>query len=157
METKTVENGKIDDILDLDAFKVHDIMFNVKDIIQCLFLCSKTMHDYFHNPNTNIFILTISTENSFIMGMPMSTNEKYIDSVIRNNENITPQSEVHKKKNTYTIKDDKIMMCCTKGFILDNFKIKDSYHDFRVSEKQTNVVLYATDIESLTVKDPDLE
>ena len=156
MEIKTVENGKIEDILNVDAFKVHDIMFNVKDIIQCLFLCSKTMHDHFHDSGTNVFILTISTENSFIMGMPMCTNQEYIDCVVRNDDGVTPQSEVNKKKNTYTIKDDKIMMCCTKGFILDNFEVKDSYHDFKVSEKQANVVLYASDIESLSVKDPEL-
>lgn len=157
MEIKTVENGKIDDILELDAFKVHDIMFNVGDIIQCLFLCSKSMYEHFHCARTNIFILTISTEHSFIMGLPMNTNEEYIDCVVRNDPSVTPQGEVHKKKNTYTIKDNKIMMCVTKGFLLDNFTIKDSYHDFKVSEKQANVVLYASDIESLTVKDPNLE
>lgn len=91
-----------------------------------------------------------------LCGMPLSTNEKFIDCVIRNDDGVTPQGEVHKKKNTYSIKDDKVMLCMTKGYILDNFEVKNSYHDFKISEKQTNVVLYASDIESLTVKDPEL-
>lgn len=91
MEIETVENGKIEDILFRDAFEIHDTMFNVQDVIQCLFLSSKTMYEYFHRDSCNIFILTISTKNSFIMGMPMATNEHYIDCVLRNDDGITPQ------------------------------------------------------------------
>lgn len=156
MDIKTVENGKVEDILTRDAFKIHDTMFNVHDVIQCLFLCSKTMYEYFHKDNCNIFVITVNTKSNFVMGMPMATNEQYINCVLRNDDSDTPQSEVHKKKNTYTIKDDNIMICFTKGFIMDNFEVKDSYHDFKVSEKQNNVILYATDVESLTVKDAEL-
>lgn len=157
MTTKLVSTGDIKDIMQSDAFAIHGMMFNVREVIQCLFLCSKTMYTYFHKPTCNMFIIQISTEGSWIMGNPMCTNEQYIECVMRNDPSSNPQSEVQAKKNTYQQHGDKIILFCTKGFILDNFEVKDSYHDFRMNEKQTNVLIYATDIESLTVDNPDLE
>lgn len=154
---KIVECGDLNDILNLDTFKIHDIMFNVKDIMQCLFYCSKTMYDYYHSDLCNVFVITISTEASFVMSWPMSTNEDYIEAVLRNDNTMNAQTEVHRKKNSYTIKDDKIIMCVTKGWICDNLKVKDSLHDFRIDPEQPKVAIYASDIESLTVPDPDIE
>lgn len=67
METTAVENGKIEDAMMLDGFKIHDTMFNIKDVIQCLFLCSKTMYEYFHRESCNIFIITVSRDGSFVV------------------------------------------------------------------------------------------
>jgi hypothetical protein len=133
------------------------MMFDVKDVVQCLFYCSKTMYDFFHSDGCNMFVCTINCAESFIMGMPMSLNNEYNECVMRNNPDITPQREVHGKKNTYKIKGDNIIMFLTKGFILDNFRVKDSYHDFRISEDNPSVMLYASDIESLSVKDPGVQ
>lgn len=152
-----IENGDINDILSLNGFKIHDIMFSVKDIMQCLFLCSKTMYEYYHSDLCNMFVITISTENSFVLSMPMNINTEFVDAVLRNDSTETPQSEVNRKKNTYTIKDDKIIMFVSKGFIMDNFKVKESYHDFRIEQDSPKVIIYASDIESITVSDPELE
>ncbi|BEH88401.1 hypothetical protein [Klebsiella phage phiKp_21] len=156
-KTSIIENGDINDILSLNGFKIHDIMFSVRDIIQCLFLCSKTMYDYYHSDLCNMFVITISTENSFILSFPMNTNEEFIQAVLRNDNVTNAQTEVHRKKNTYTIKDDKIIMFVSKGFIMDNFIVKESYHDFKIEPDSSKVMIYASDIESITVSDPELE
>lgn len=157
MTVVVAENGSVDDVLMNDAFKIHDMMFNVKDIVQCLFYCSKTMYDFFHSDGCNMFVCTINRSESFIMGMPMCINTEYNECVMRNNTCSTPQSEVHYKRNTYTIKGDNVFLYLTKGYILDNFQVKESYHDFRVNENNPNVMIYASDIESLTVQDPGVQ
>jgi|SRR6478609_335460 len=152
------ESGPVQDIITQDAFEIHDTMFSVKDVIQCLFLCSKSMHDLFHSDKCNIFIVTISTENAWVMGMPMYTNQDYNERVCRNTEGDTAQSNVQNRRNTYLIKDEnKYMLFLTKGYILDNFTVKDSYHDFKIAEDKPHVMIHAADIESLTVKNPTLE
>lgn len=157
MATKLVSSGRVEDILESDAFEIHGMMFNVREVIQCLFLCSQTMYKYFHKNTCNMYVIQISTEGSWIMGTPMCTNEKYIECVLRNDNSQTPQSEVHSKKNTYSTQGDKTILFLTKGFVMDNFEVKDSYHDFRMNEKQANVLIYARDIESLSVDNPNLE
>lgn len=152
------ESGPVQDIITHDAFKIHDLMFNFHDVIQCLFLCSKSMYDCFHSDKCNIFIVTVSTKDSWVMGMPMYTNQDFNERVYRNTDEETAQSNVQNRRNTYLTKDDdKYMLFLTKGFILDNFIVKDSYHDFKVSEDKPHVMIYASDIESLSVKNPDLE
>ena len=58
---------------------------------------------------------------------------------------------------TTLIKDDKIIMFVSKGFIMDNFIVKESYHDFKIEPDSSKVMIYASDIESITVSDPELE
>lgn len=152
------ESGPVQDIITHDAFEIHDTMFSVKDIVQCLFLCSKSMHDLFYSDKCNIFIVTVSTDNGWVMGMPMYTNQDYNERVCRNTDEDTAQSNVQNRRNTYLIKDEnKYMLFLTKGYILDNFTVKDSYHDFKIAEDKPHVMLHASDIESLTVKNPTLE
>lgn len=157
MTVEVAECGHVDDVLQRDGFEIHEMMFNVGDIVQCLFYCSKTMYDFFHSDSCNMFAVTVNTKEAFVMGMPMSVNNDYNVCVMRNNPESTPQSEVHYKKNTYKIKGDNIILFLTKGYILDNFKVKESYHDFRTSEDNPNVMIYSTDIESLTVPNPGVE
>jgi hypothetical protein len=88
----------------------------------------------------------------------MYTHQEYNERVCRNTEEDTAQRNVENRRNTYLTKDDnKYMLFLTKGFILDNFIVKDSYHDFKVAEDKPHVMIYASDIESLSVKNPDLE
>lgn len=157
MSVEVIESGHIDDVLHEDAFEIHQMMFNIKDAVQCLFYCSKTMYDFFHLDTCNMFVCTVNRKESFIMGMPMSVNTEYNECVMRNNDGSTPQSEVHLKKNTYKIKGDNVIMFLTKGFILDNFIVKESYHDFKVSEDNSNIIIYASDIESLSVQNPGVQ
>lgn len=148
------ECGPLDEVILRDGFEIHGMMFNIKEVVQCLFYSSKTMYDFFHSDSCNMFVCTVNRAESFIMGMPMCLNNEYNECVMRNNPDSTPQREVHMKKNTYKIKGDNVILFLTKGYILDNFTVKESYHDFRVSEDNPNVMLYASDIESLTLKDP---
>lgn len=148
--------GTIDSIMNADAFEIHECMFNIKDVIQCLFLCSKTMYNMYNNNGCNLFVLTINRNQSAISGMPMSVNDEYNRCVIRNNDSSTPQLEVQSKKNMYVVKDDKIILFVTKGYIMDNFFVKESYHDFRLVEDNPTVRITAQDIESLSMKDPDV-
>lgn len=157
MTVQLSSSGTIDEIMDTDAFIVHDSMFNIRDAIQVLFLCSKTMYDFFNSTECNLFVISIKPSSSCVMGTPMSTNNKFNECVMRNNADIdTPQSEVHYKKNTYTYSDGKYLLFVTKGYILDNFIVKESYHDFRLNERDPYVIIYADDIESLTLKNPNL-
>lgn len=152
-----IENtGTIDSIMKTNAFKVHDMMFNVKECIQFVFLCSKSMYTMFHQDNCNIFVITINPTNSSVSSMPMSLNDTYNECVIRNNTDSTPQSEVHNKKNMYILKDGNIILFVTKGYIMDNFLIKDSYHDFKLVEGNPTIRITAQDIESLTMKNPEV-
>lgn len=152
------ESGPVEDVIAQDAFKIHGTMFSVRDIVQCLFLCSKSLHDLYHSDKCNLFVVTINTEDAWVIGMPSYANQEYNERVCRNNDELVSQSNVHHRRNTYMTKDDnKYMLFLTKGYILDNFTVKDSYHDFRVSEDKPHVMIYATDFESLTVKNPTLE
>ncbi|WEM33127.1 hypothetical protein EJP02_066 [Escherichia phage EJP2] len=155
MNVITTESGDVQDVLTRDAFKIHNMMFNIKEVVQCLFYCSKTMHDFFHSDMCDMFVCTVNRDESFIMGMPMSVNAEYNECVLRNNPGSSPQRDLHVKKNTYCIKgDDIVIMFLTKGFILDNFTVKESYHDFRVQEDNPTVMIYASDIESLAMDNP---
>jgi hypothetical protein len=152
------ENGPIDDVITTDAFEVHDLMFSIKDIIQCLFLCSATMYEFFNNPKCNSFAVTVNSSKRWVMATPMTMNSEYNECVIRNNPGDTPQSDVEKLRNTYTKPDDEhVLMFLSKGYVLDNFFISESYHDFLFTEGEPHVMITAEDIESLTLKNPNLE
>lgn len=157
MTVEVTESGHVQDVLQKDAFMIHDMMFNMKEVLQVLFYSSKTIYDFFHSDACNMFVCTVNTKDGFIMGMPMCVNNEYNDCVMRNCTESTPQSEVHNRKNTYKIKDENVIMFLTKGFILDNFMVKESYHDFRVSEDNPNVIIYASDIENLTLENPGVQ
>lgn len=152
------ESGPIEDVIAQDAFEIHGTMFSVRDIVQCLFLCSKSLYELYNSDRCNLFVVTINTKDSWVIGMPSYTNQDYNERVCRNNDETTTQSNVQNRRNTYMTKDDnKYMLFLTKGYVLDNFEVKDSYHDFRVSEDKPHVMIYAADFESLTVKNPILE
>lgn len=152
------ESGPVQDIIAQDAFEIHGTMFSVRDIVQCLFLCSKSLHDLYHSDRCNLFIVTINTHDNWVMGMPMYTNQDFNERVCRNTDESTAQSNIQNRRNTYLTKDDnKYMLFLTKGYILDNFVVKDSYHDFKVTEDKPHVMIYSSDFESLSVKNPNLE
>ncbi len=152
------ENGPIDDIIFNDGFEIHGLMFSIKEIVQCLFLCSATMHEFFNNPMCNCFAVTINCNDRWIMATPMTMNTEFNECVMRNNKEKTPQSEVEKLRNTYTKPDEKhILMFLSKGYVMDNFTVRESYHDFLFTEGEPHVMISAEDIESLTLKNPYLE
>lgn len=152
------ENGPIDEVINEDGFEVHGLMFQIKDVIQCLFLCSATMYEFFNNPMCNCFAITINKDDAWVMATPMTMNTEFNACVMRNNKGKTPQSEVERLRNTYSRPDDKhILMFLSKGYVLDNFKIQESYHDFLLQEGEPHVRIEAQDIESLTLKNPYLE
>lgn len=146
--------GHIDDIIQTDGFTVHDMMFSIKDVVQCLLLASKTMYDFYLNPHCNCYAITINTTDGWIMSTPMTVNSKFNSSVDRN----SPHEKKSRRPNTYIIHDDDhILILLSKGYIMDNFIMKESYHDFLLKEDEPHVMLYASDIESLTLKNPNME
>lgn len=152
------ERGAIDDVITQDAFEVHKLMFNTKDIVQCLFLSSATMYDFFNNPMCNCFAVTINHDEKWVMATPMTMNTEFNECVMRNNKEKTPQSEVEKLRNTYSKPDENhTLMFLSKGYVMDNFTVQDSYHDFLFTEGEPHVMITAEDIESLTLKNPNLE
>lgn len=151
--SKIVLEGHIDDILLQDGFAVHDTMFSVKDVIQCMFLASKTMYDFYVSSSCNCFAITLNTRDGWIMSTPMTTNNKFNAALDRNSD-----SSKIRRPNTYTMHDeDHILILLSKGFVMDNFIMKESYHDFRLVENEPHIMVYATDFESLTMKNPNLE
>ena len=48
-------------------------------------------------------------------------------------------------------------MFLSKGYVMDNFAVRESYHDFLFTEGEPHVMITAEDIESLTLKNPYLE
>lgn len=156
---KEKEGGPIEHVIDNYAFDVHDLPFTIRDIIQCLFLMSKTMYDFHaNNPACNCYAITINIKSEWVMATPMTINHDFNMAVMRNNKNKTPQSEVENLRNSYTIPDkDHILMFLTKGFIVDNFTVQESYHDFLFTEGEPHVLISSEDIESLTHKNPYLE
>lgn len=158
MEVQVLEStGPVQDVLRKDAFKVHDIMFNVRDVVQCLMYCSRTMYVLVSDSNCNMFSIVIDTEAGSISSLPMVVNDYYNECVIRNNEESTAQLRLEEKKNTYQLGENKIILFLTKGFIIDNFVLKESYHDFKPTEDSATVILHSTDIESLTVANPGVQ
>ena len=151
------EKGPIDDVINEDAFEIHGIMFKNKDIIQCVFLSSKSLYEYYNSPACNCFAITVNTEENFVVATPMLMNTEYNDCVLRNDKESSPQSEIENMRNTYTKHKGKYtMMFLTKGYIMDHFTVQDSYHDFLVNEDDSHVVISAKDIESITHKNPYL-
>lgn len=152
------ENGPIDDVITKDGFEIHGLMFSIKDVVQCLFLSSSTMYEFFNNPMCNCFAVTINSTDKWIMATPMTMNTEFNECVMRNNKGKTPQSEVEKLRNTYTKPDEKhVLMFLSKGYVMDNFVVRESYHDFLFTEGEPHVMITAEDIESLTHKNPYLE
>lgn len=153
MSVQEKEMGALEDALHKDGFTIHNTMFDVKDIIQCLFLSSRTMYSTFMSGEATCYAITINTEDKWVMATPMVTNDKFNK---KSNANGTfPPSRV---LNTYTQYDENhIIMLVSKGFVLDNFVLKESYHDFLLQEGELHVMINASDIESLTMTNPNLE
>lgn len=153
MSVQEKEMGALIDALPKDGFVIHDMMFSVKDVIQCLFLASRTMYTTFESGEATSYAITINTTDKWIMATPMVTNDKFNKKSNANGTN-PPAREL----NTYTQYDeDHIIMLMSKGFVVDNFIMKESYHDFLLQEGEYHVMINASDIESLTVKNPTLE
>lgn len=153
------DSGPIDDVITEDGFPIHGLMFNIKDVLQCLFLCSSTMHEFFNNTLCNCFAITINKKEHWIMATPMTINTEFNECVIRNNAGQkTPQEDVQNRRNTYTRHgEDNLLIFLSKGYVVDNFTVSESFHDFLLKEGEPHVMITAKDIESLTLKNPYLE
>lgn len=153
MSVQEKEMGALQDALPKDGFVIHNVMFSVQDIIQCLFLASRTMYETYVSGQATSYAITINTEDKWIMATPMITNDAFNKKSNANGTN--PPARV---LNTYTQYDEShIIMLMSKGFVLDNFVMKESYHDFLLQEGELHVMINASDIESLTMKNPTLE
>lgn len=153
MSVQYKESGSLHEVMHKDGFAIHGMMFSVQEVIQCLFLSSKTMYDFYTNDECNCYAITINTTDKWMMATPMNVNNKF-NTRCRNHGNLLKSREW----NTYSnFDDDHIIILMSKGFVMDNFVMKESYHDFLLKEGEPHVMINASDIESLTVKNPNLE
>lgn len=157
MDSSGKKRGKVEDIMYRDCFPIHGLMFNVRDLIQCLFYCSSSMYHAVQNSKCNGFMITIDTERNWIMAVPVVYCPDYSECIVRNNDD-PDVLRPHVNKNTYIEHDEnKTILMVTKGYVIDNFKHKESYHDFLVGKNDSTVLIEASDIECLTDKNPYLE
>ena len=158
MDLTNKQSGPIGDIINSDAFEVHGLMFSIKEIIQCAFLCSSTLSlSAIDSEDCNAFMFTINKKDAWIMGSPVVYNIRFNECVLKNNTDpdvIRPFNG----RNTYiNHNEDTVIMMITKGFVVDNFEVKESYHDFLLNEGEPHVMIDAEDIESLSLRNPTIQ
>lgn len=149
MEVKVVEKkqGAANDVMNEPGFEIHDLMFTNHDLIQCLMLCSSSCVESIFNPFVNALMITIDRKEKHIICAPMTFNKTYSRKLKKDDGDV--------KVNTYIQENDnKTLLLLSTGFIMDNFELVQGVHDFLIDEDQPFVYLEASDIESLTVKDP---
>lgn len=149
MEVKVMEReqGSAIDVMDDKGFEIHDLMFTNHELIQCLILCSSSCVENIFNPYVNALMITIDRKEKHIICAPMMYNRSFSRKL--------KKFDLDVKINTY-IKEsaNKTLFLLSTGFLLDNFEINQGVHDFLIDEEQSFVYIEASDIESLTVKDP---
>lgn len=149
MEVKVLdkEQGSASDVIDQDGFKVHDIMFSYRDLVQCLILCSTSLVENISSPYVNAIMVTINRKEKNIICAPMMYN-RYFSRKLKKTDNDV-------KINTYIRENaNSTVFLLSTGFLIDNFEIRMGLHDFLVEEDQPFVYIDAADIESLTVPNP---
>lgn len=156
MEEVAEVQKPISEILEDDAFYVHDMMFNVGDIIQCTFLMNYSLYEHHHSDGCDGYIININTGASSVMATPFFMNTS-LNSLRKKNDPTNPSlQKVYGSLNTCTIKNGNYMVYVSKGYITDTFKVRDSESDFTIEGTTPFVAFTASDIESLTNPDPIL-
>jgi len=149
MEVKVIkkEQGLAIDIIEENGFKIHGLMFTNRELLQCLFLSSRSCYESIMSQEINAMMITINRKEKNIICAPMMYNKAFSRKLKKVDEDV--------KVNTY-IRDtnNSTVFLLSIGFIIDNFEVRPSYHDFLLSEEQPFVFIEAQDIESLTVKNP---
>lgn len=156
MEDVTEVQKPISEILEDDAFFVHDMMFNIGDIIQCTFLMNYTLFEHHHSDGCDGYIININTGGSSVMATPFFMNSG-LNKRRKKNDPTNPSLEkVFSSLNTCTIKNGNYMVYASKGYITDNFKVQDCESDYTIEGSTPFVAFTSTDIEDLTSPDPTL-
>lgn len=152
MEVDIIDKeGSIDDIIDQDGFMIHDQMFSYRELLQCLFLCSKTCYDSIVGIYVNAITITINKKDRKIIAIPVIYNKMYARKYAKHHDDTVVTMNAYIKHGSNTIS-----LLLSSGYIIDNFHLREPYYDFLVSDDQSVVVLEAEDIESLSLASPEL-
>lgn len=146
----------IDNALNRNGFEIHDIMFNIKDLIQSALYCNNSLYHALTEHSTCNGLMVSVSYDRWMSISPISYSKKFTECLSRNSTDPTTMENA-KNRNAYIEHDENtIVLLLTKGFILDNFEIQESYHDFLMDENKNHIVMEPSDFESLTDKNPKL-
>lgn len=137
-----------------DAFEIHGLMFSIDEVIQCAFVSSTILYQaVYENPNCNAFLISIAKEGWISITTVFYSTEFYkrIKMKDENDDRLVSHAS---NVNKYIDGEDFCTVLLTKGFVIDNFDIQDSYHEFAITEEKETVLIRATDFEKLTDPDP---
>ena len=146
----------ISEILEDDAFYVHDMMFSIGDIIQCTFLMNYSLYEHHHSDGCDGYIININTGANSVMATPFFMSNALNNRRKKNDPTNPSLAKVYGSLNMCTIKNGNYMVYASKGFITDNFRVRDCESDFGIDGSTPFVAFTSTDIENLTSADPTL-
>lgn len=135
----------INEKLDLDAFKIHDVMFTYRDLIQSLMYispyCYSVVQNKYNPGGVNSFMITINTEDEVLMCTPGKTSKyRMANTHIRVNSVMEHQ-------------DTKVLtFIFSTGFLFDVFEFKKPKleNDGRyILEETGDLILFRDDLEAM--------
>lgn len=157
-DTAIIDSGPAVKAINEDGFKVHGLTFTNKELIQtALYLSDSLSTAILEQPEVNSAMFTIST-SGYILCTLCGYNSEFTKIVDRNGntESMIQHCNGFPDVNSFIRSDEtKITFVLSKGYIIDNFELKDGFFDFSFDGTES-VLIEAHDIENITVKNPTL-